>query len=87
MAGTWRPPPGWRKIRQAVFAMKGTSCWWCGRPATTIDHVIPVVLGGGHDHQNLVPACRRCNYSRGASTGNRIRSTTNPATWPSSRQW
>ena len=56
-----------------MFATKGRACWWCGRYAGTVDHVVPVVLGGGHELANLVPACQRCNYSRGATVGNRIR--------------
>jgi 5-methylcytosine-specific restriction endonuclease McrA len=87
MSGSWTAPPRWKAIRRAVFATKGRLCWWCGRPATTIDHVLPVVLGGGHTPDNLVPACRRCNYSRGATVGNRLRSTSNAAIWPSARRW
>jgi 5-methylcytosine-specific restriction endonuclease McrA len=73
MSGSWTAPPRWRTLRRAVFAAKGRLCWWCGRPATTVDHVLAVVLGGTHDLANLVPACQRCNYSRGAALGNRIR--------------
>jgi 5-methylcytosine-specific restriction endonuclease McrA len=73
VSGTWTEPPGWRALRKAVFATKGRFCWWCGQPAGTVDHVLPVVLGGGHELANLVPACKRCNYSRGAAVGNRLR--------------
>ena len=38
---TWKAPPGWRKLRAKVFATKGRQCFWCGRTATTVDHVIP----------------------------------------------
>lgn len=30
-----------------------------------VDHVHPVHLGGTHDPENLVFACRRCNRSKG----------------------
>jgi 5-methylcytosine-specific restriction endonuclease McrA len=84
----WKAPPGWQKLRAKVFATKGRACWWCGRTATTIDHVIPVAIGGGHGLDNLVPACTRCNYSRGASFGNRMRGQAPaPAAWTSSRRW
>ncbi len=73
MSGAWTAPPGWRTLRKAVFAAKGRTCWYCGRPASTIDHVLPRVLGGTHTLSNLVPACARCNYSRGATVGNRLR--------------
>ena len=74
MGGAWQAPKGWRKIRAQVFAAKGKRCHWCGAPATTVDHVVPLAAGGGHGLANLVPACRRCNSRRGAQFGNRRRS-------------
>jgi hypothetical protein len=41
-------------------------CHWCGAPATTADHLVPVARGGTHDPANLVPACKPCNSSRRA---------------------
>jgi 5-methylcytosine-specific restriction endonuclease McrA len=92
MSGSWTAPPGWRKLRKAVFAAKGRLCWYCGQPAGTIDHVQPVILGGTHDLANLVPACQRCNYSRGATTGNRIRGLRHHHAppyqpWRAARRW
>ena len=80
---------GWEALRRATFAAKGRFCWWCGCPATTIDHVVAVVLGGGNELPNLVPACARCNYSRGASLGNRLRGAWAAAwkPWRTSRRW
>jgi 5-methylcytosine-specific restriction endonuclease McrA len=84
----WTWPPGWKKIRRAVFATKGHTCWWCGQPATQVDHVIPAALGGTHTLDNLVPACAPCNIRRGASLGGRIRAgTLVDKPWPSARQW
>lgn len=86
--------PGWAALRRATFAAKGRLCWWCGRDATTVDHVVPVVLGGATVLANLVPACARCNYSRGASVGNRIRGARRHGVqvaferpWRTSRDW
>jgi 5-methylcytosine-specific restriction endonuclease McrA len=31
-----------------------------------IDHVIPLIRGGAHSIENLVPSCARCNGSKGA---------------------
>ncbi len=73
MGGQWRAPPGWRKTRQQVFATYGRACWRCGQWANTVDHVIPVVLGGTHDLSNLRPCCSRDNSSTGAAVGNRLR--------------
>jgi 5-methylcytosine-specific restriction endonuclease McrA len=30
----------------------------------TVDHVIPIARGGSDDPENLIAACRRCNYSK-----------------------
>jgi 5-methylcytosine-specific restriction endonuclease McrA len=71
---SWRAPPGWRKIREQVFAAKGRSCYRCGAYASTVDHIVAVALGGTHDLANLRPACSHHNSSTGASMGNRLRS-------------
>jgi 5-methylcytosine-specific restriction endonuclease McrA len=44
----------------------GGRCWICGTPASTIDHVIPLVRGGSGHPANLRPACRSCNSSKKA---------------------
>jgi hypothetical protein len=86
--GAWRAPPGWRKKRERVFARYGRRCWRCGGYATTVDHVVPVVLGGSHDLPNLRPACQRCNCSAGASIGNRLRRGVRPPVpMTTSRNW
>lgn len=43
----------------------GGLCAYCERPATTYDHVIPVSKGGRTTPDNIVPACRPCNASKG----------------------
>jgi 5-methylcytosine-specific restriction endonuclease McrA len=73
VSNTWPWPPGWRRLREAVFARDGRACWRCGGYATTVDHVVAVVLGGTHDLSNLRPACGHCNSSTGAALGNRLR--------------
>jgi 5-methylcytosine-specific restriction endonuclease McrA len=42
-----------------------TPCAYCSNVATTVDHVIPLSRGGTNFEGNLVPACRRCNSSKG----------------------
>jgi 5-methylcytosine-specific restriction endonuclease McrA len=87
----WKPPPGWTTTRKKVLAAKGRACWWCGAWANTVDHVRPLALGGSDDMSNLVPACARCNYSRGARLGNQLRENrrvaTVPRPWFTSRNW
>lgn len=48
--------------RMSVFS----GCVYCGKPATTIDHVKPLIRGGPHCLSNFRPACERCNKSKGA---------------------
>lgn len=41
-------------------------CVYCGKSASTVDHVVPLVRGGAEHEDNLVPACGgRCNQSKG----------------------
>lgn len=64
----------YRKLRRAILA-ESDVCHLCAHPgADTIDHLIPISRGGGHDPDNLRPAhgvnscttCgRRCNQERG----------------------
>lgn len=57
------------KHRAAVIARCGEMCWYCkAAPGDTLDHIIPRAQGGTDDPDNLVPACRPCNSSKGART-------------------
>ena len=44
-------------------------CHWCKRAMSrneiTLDHVMPLTLGGIHTKENIVIACRSCNCSKG----------------------
>lgn len=39
-------------------------CVYCGGPADTTDHIVPIAAGGSNGIENLVPACERCNKSK-----------------------
>lgn len=62
--------------RRRVWKKTGGVCAHCGRPATntrkTIDHFVPLSLGGGFDLRNLMPLCRRCNQHKGSTKINAI---------------
>ena len=66
----WREsaPPGLsvRQLRELRdrYVMSGASCVYCGAPALTVDHVVPVSRGGTNFEGNLVPACKACNSSK-----------------------
>ena len=49
-------------------------CYRCGQPAESVDHIVPVALGGTDDLDNLRPACVSCNSRDGARLGNTLRS-------------
>jgi hypothetical protein len=40
------------------------SCAYCPAPATSIDHVVPLIRGGTNFEGNLAPVCRPCNSSK-----------------------
>jgi 5-methylcytosine-specific restriction endonuclease McrA len=54
----WTPEP-WS--RRGVLSRDNRECAYCGRVATTIDHVTPKSRGGGNTWLNTVAACSRCN--------------------------
>lgn len=53
----------YRRHRAAQLA-ENPWCHWCGAPADTADHLVPVARGGTHARSNLVSACSTCNLSR-----------------------
>lgn len=41
-------------------------CHYCpDRPGATDDHIVPKALGGSNRRLNIVPACQRCNGTKG----------------------
>jgi len=57
-----RLPRGYWK---AIVTLYGGHCAYCGlsKPLCR-DHVIPLVRGGRHEVENIVPACVSCNSSK-----------------------
>jgi len=54
----------YKKNRKEILAKSNYICHYCGGPANTADHIIPVSKGGGHELSNLLPACHDCNSTR-----------------------
>jgi len=65
-----------RDARRQLWEEQNGCCWWCGKEidlyldpnhplAATIDHLIPVSVGGKDVLSNLVVAHRVCNEARG----------------------
>ena len=55
----------WRKTRERILRRDGYICQYCAQEADTVDHVIPRRVGGLDTDDNLVAACKRCNYTKG----------------------
>jgi hypothetical protein len=65
-----------RPTRRAVFERDRYTCVYCNKSSTvmrerntrrallSIDHIVPVTRGGGHNIENLATACRKCNQTK-----------------------
>jgi len=57
-----------KRIRYEVLRRDNFACRYCGGKAPdvalTVDHVVPVALGGSDDPSNLVTACGPCNSGK-----------------------
>ncbi len=59
-------PASWS--RAGVLVRDRHACAYCGRHATTIDHVLPQSRGGGSTWLNTVAACASCNHRKANRT-------------------
>lgn len=61
-----------KEIRQLVYNKCNGHCAYCGCELEykdmQVDHVIAVGRGGGNELENLLPACRQCNYDKHKKT-------------------
>lgn len=48
-----------------VALLERLPCFYCGDKGGTVDHVVPLALGGAHAPWNLVSCCSSCNSSKG----------------------
>lgn len=57
-----------KRLRYEILRRDNHTCRYCGLRAAdtelTVDHVLPVALGGGDEATNLVAACRDCNAGK-----------------------
>ena len=63
-----------RELRKSRWWQQKTSsgiCYFCGEKfppkELTMDHLVPLALGGTSNKDNLVPACKECNTKKKAS--------------------
>ena len=66
-----------KETRQLVYNKCNGHCAYCGcnleYKDMQVDHVIAVGRGGSNDIDNLLPACRQCNYDKHEMTIERFR--------------
>lgn len=59
----------WRRFR-AWYLRRNPVCVECGRPATQVDHVAPLVRGGAHcSTENSQALCASCHSRKTAKEG------------------
>ena len=54
--------------RTGVLARDKHTCAYCGRHASTVDHVLPQSRGGASTWHNAVAACASCNHRKANRT-------------------
>ncbi|KAF1858776.1 hypothetical protein Lal_00044810 [Lupinus albus] len=55
--------------RKNILFRDNYTCQYCSlRENLTIDHVVPIALGGEWEWENLVTACAKCNAKKGQKT-------------------
>lgn len=75
--------------RNEVFERDGYRCGLCGEltdtnaqvpdpRAPTLDHILPMSMGGGHLYDNVQCACFECNWKKGATAPQDVSSSTLP---------
>ncbi|MFB9238384.1 HNH endonuclease [Plantactinospora siamensis] len=69
----WRHSRGPAWSRAGVLARDARRCGYCGRAASTVDHVLPRSRGGANTWLNTVAACGGCNQRKGDRTPSEAR--------------
>ena len=67
----WRNNVGHPKYsRTNVLKRDNHTCQYkgCGKPAATLDHILPVSRGGKSEWLNAVAACQKCNFRKANKT-------------------
>ena len=57
-------------VQQKVWVADGLKCLYCGvgmgRAPLSIDHFVPLEMGGANDTSNFLSACKGCNKKKGS---------------------
>ncbi len=54
--------------RRGVLRRDARRCGYCGKAATTVDHIMPRSRGGTNTWENLIACCLDCNSTKGDKT-------------------
>lgn len=54
--------PGWTK--PGVLKRDGHHCGYCGKTASTVDHIVPRSRGGANSWKNTTACCYSCNQRK-----------------------
>jgi hypothetical protein len=71
--GKWYGSKWIREVKRlAIYLRDNFRCLYCkkdlrhvARKLRTLDHIVPVALGGTNDATNLATCCKRCNDGKG----------------------
>lgn len=54
-------------LKKELIRLYASPCFYCkSTESIQADHVVPIAKGGRHSIGNLVPACSKCNQSKGS---------------------
>lgn len=57
------------KVQQIIWARDGFECMYChrkmGEVQLTVDHFVPLELGGWDNETNYISSCAKCNREKG----------------------
>jgi len=69
----------WRRLR--LYILQGDPlCRECNKPATVVDHIEPIRLGGASmDPENLQPMCASCHNKKSRSERGRSKDEHTPS--------
>ncbi len=68
--------------RRNVLARDKGKCGYCGKQATTVDHIRPRSKGGRHQWENVVASCLPCNAKKDNHTlAEMAKSMNDPKRW------
>lgn len=61
-------PYGYRSLTkeewQDQVVLFDGKCGYCLRPASTMEHILPISKGGSHTIDNVIPCCAECNSKK-----------------------